>query len=34
MKIAIIGQQDFSSDMTFVSQKSVSTEILLQGAQA
>jgi hypothetical protein len=34
MKTAIIGQQDFSSDVTFVSQKLVSTEILLQEAQS
>jgi hypothetical protein len=30
MKIAIIGQQDSSSDMTFAAQKLVSTEILLR----
>jgi len=29
MKIAIIGQQDFSSDVTFSVQKLVFTEILL-----
>jgi len=34
MKIAIIGQQDFSFDITLVSQKLVSTEILLQEVQA
>jgi hypothetical protein len=28
MKIAIIGQQDFSADITFAAQKLVSTEIL------
>ena len=30
MKIAIIGQQDFSSDVTFSAQKLVFTEILLE----
>jgi hypothetical protein len=30
MKIAIIGQQDFGSDLTFAKQKLVSAEILLR----
>lgn len=34
MKIAIIGQQDFSSDITFAVQKLVFTEILLRRVQS
>ncbi len=33
MRVAIIGQQDFGSDVTFASRKLVSTEILLRGVR-